>query len=178
MTNRICPNSMGEAACRAFRASSRILFVQRQLRLNRRQPKRLHLGVQWEAFPQVLCQGFGSCRIARHGKRKRGFDLDALTRGSKLQSLCRCLPRFRSIAVSGFSQSSIRLPDCPIFLAVRPDGGVHSPLGQFPRLAQMTAIRLGVGCQRKSTVLVSGLPANHCCCSAIAAESAPRKARA
>ena len=50
-------------------------------------------------------------------------------------------------------QSSIRLPDRPIFLAVSPDGGVHSPLGQFPRLAQMTSIRLGVGCERQSPVL-------------------------
>ena len=72
-----------------IQGSSRILSIQRQLRLNRRQPKRLHLRVQREAFPQVLRQRFGPCRIAPHGKCKRGFDLDALTGGSKLQSLCR-----------------------------------------------------------------------------------------
>ena len=55
--------------------------------------------------------------------------------------------------ISGLLQSSVRLPDCPIFLAASPDGGVHSPLGQFPRLAQMTAIRLGVGCERQSKIL-------------------------
>ncbi len=55
------------------------------------------------------------------------------------------------------SQSSIRLPYRPSFLAVSPDGGVHGPLGQFPRLAQMTGIRLGVGCERQSKVLVFGL---------------------
>src|SRR2546425_6335750 len=68
---------------------SRILLVQRQLPLNRRQPKRLHLGVQRKASPYVLRQRFGSCRIARHGKGKRGFELRALTGGSQLQSLCR-----------------------------------------------------------------------------------------
>ena len=54
-------------------------------------------------------------------------------------------------------KSSIRLPDCAAFLVVRSDGGVHSPLGQFPRFAQMTAIRLGVGCKRQSKVLIFGL---------------------
>jgi hypothetical protein len=57
------------------------------LRLNRRQPKRLHLRVERKAFSQVLCQGLGSRRIARHGKRQRGFALDALTRGSQLSKL-------------------------------------------------------------------------------------------
>ena len=42
----------------------------------------------------------------------------------------------------------------------------------------MTSVCLGVGGERKSKVLVLGLAANHCCCSTIAAESAPRKARA
>ena len=41
----------------------------------------------------------------------------------------------------------------------------------------MTAIRLGVGCERKPKVLISGLPANHCCCSAIAAESDAKKGK-
>jgi hypothetical protein len=39
------------------------------------------------------------------------------------------LPSFRRIAVNGFSLCSNRLKDCLSFLAVRPDGGVHSPLG-------------------------------------------------
>ncbi len=51
------------------------------------------------------------------------------------------------------SKSSIRLPYRPFFFIVRPDGGVHSPHGQFPRLAQLTRICLGVGCKRKSKVL-------------------------
>ena len=89
MTNAICPNSIGDSSLQSIQGDSRIFSVQRQLRLNRRQPERLHLRVQREALPQILRQGLGSCRIARHGKRKRGFDLDTLTRGSKLQSLCR-----------------------------------------------------------------------------------------
>jgi hypothetical protein len=67
------------------------------------------------------------------------------------------LPRFCSIAVSGLFESSIRLPYCPIFLAVRPYGGVYSPLGQLPRLTHATGIRLGVRCERKSMALVFGL---------------------
>jgi hypothetical protein len=88
---------------------------------------------------------------------KRRFDCHALTRGSEFQSLCRGLPRFCGIAVSGFPLSANRLKYCPSFLAVRSYCGVHSPLGQFPRLAQMTAIRLGVRCQRQPKVLVIGL---------------------
>src|SRR6266700_3883769 len=37
------------------------------------------------------------------------------------------------------------------------DCGIHSPLGQFSRLAKMTTISLGVGCERKSDVLKLGL---------------------
>ena len=66
-----------------IQGGSRILPVQRQLRLNRRQPKRLHLGVQREAFPQVLRQGLGSCRVARHGERSQGDDGD-VSRGFAL----------------------------------------------------------------------------------------------
>ena len=102
-------------------------------------------------------QGFGSCRITRHGKRKRGFDLDALTRRKQASKPLPLLPSFRSIAVSGFSQGRIRLRDCPTFLAVRPDGRVHSPLGQFPRFGKMPAVRLGIGCEPQSKVLVFGL---------------------
>ena len=83
-TKKICPNSMAASGRKTTKGGSRILSVERQLRPNRRQPKRLHLGVQRKAFVQVLRQGFGSCGIARHGKRKRRFNLDALTRGSKL----------------------------------------------------------------------------------------------
>ncbi len=141
----------GTAACSAVSAAGG-LSIQRQLRLKRWQPERLHLRVEREAFPYVLRQRFGFCRVARHGKRKRGFDLDALTRGNQLQSCRCCLLRFRWVAVSGLLLSSNRLPDRPAFLAVNPDGGVHCPLGQFPRLAQMTSIGFGVGCERKSRV--------------------------
>ena len=104
-TNAICPNSMGEAACSAVRAAAGFFSVQRQLRLNRWQPKRLHQCVQREVFPQVLRQGLGSRRIARHGKRKRGSALHALTRRSQLQSLCRCPPGLHGIAESSFLHS-------------------------------------------------------------------------
>jgi hypothetical protein len=40
-------------------------------------------------FPRFWGQRLGARRIACHGKRKRGFALDALTRGSELQSLRR-----------------------------------------------------------------------------------------
>jgi hypothetical protein len=75
------------SSLQSTQGGSRVLSIQRQLCLNRRQPKRLHLAVQREALPQVLCQGFGSRRIASHGKRERGFALHALTRWSQLQSL-------------------------------------------------------------------------------------------
>ena len=97
------------------------------------------------------------CRIARHGKGKRCFGLGSLTAGGKLQSRCRCLPGFCGIAVSSLPLSGNRLPYCPIFLTASPNGRVHSPPGQFPRLAQMTRIRLGVGCEREPDVLVLGL---------------------
>src|ERR1017187_385495 len=74
----------GCSSLQSIQGGSRVLFIQRQLRLSRWQPKRLHLRVQRKAFPQVLGQGLGSSGIARHRKRKRGFRLDALTRGSKL----------------------------------------------------------------------------------------------
>ena len=98
---------------------SRILSIQHRLCLNRRQPKRLHLRILWEAFSQVLSPGLGSRRIARHGKRKRGLDLDALTCRNQLQSLCRRLAGFRRIPVSRLLQGGIRSPYRPIFLAVR-----------------------------------------------------------
>ena len=85
---------------------------------------------------QVLRQRLGSCRIARHGERKRGLDLDALTRGNKLQSLRRRLPRFGRIAVSGFPLSSNRLPRAPVSLLSVRMAESNGPLGQFPRLAR------------------------------------------
>ena len=51
----------------------------------------------------------------------------------------------------------IRLPYCPSFLVVRPDGGVHSPLGQFPRFGKTTSIRLSFGCERQSKRVIFGL---------------------
>ncbi len=102
-------------------------------------------------------QGLDSCRIARLDKRKCRFALDALTRGSELQSLCRAVLGFRGIAVSRLLQRSISQIDRPTFFVVRSHGGVHSSLGQFPGFAKMTDIRLGVGCKRKADVLVFGL---------------------
>ncbi|MGO8810515.1 MAG: hypothetical protein ACLQJF_13700 [Candidatus Sulfotelmatobacter sp.] len=78
----------GSSSLQNGHRGSWVLSIERQLCLNRGQPKRLHLGVQREAFPQVLGQRLGSCRIARHGERKRGFDLCALTGRSELQPLC------------------------------------------------------------------------------------------
>src|SRR4029077_2505379 len=75
------PQLDGGSSLRSIQGGSRILFVQRQLCLNRRQPKRLHLSVQRVAFPQVLGQGLGSRRLASHCKRQRGFHPGALTFG-------------------------------------------------------------------------------------------------
>ena len=141
------------AGRRAIESRSGFFRSKRQLRPNRGQPKRLHLGVQRKAFIEVLRQRFGSCRLARHGKGKRGFDLDTLTRGNELQTFCRCLHRFRSVAECGFAQGGILLPDGPTLLAVSADGGVYGPLGQFPRPAQMTSVCVRVGCERKPKVL-------------------------
>ena len=57
------------------------------------------------------------------------------------------------IAESRFSLTSNRLPYCPIFFAVNPYSGVHSPLGEFTRLGKVTSIRLGVRSERKPIVL-------------------------
>src|SRR5580704_1377117 len=54
------PQLNGGSRLEGIQGESGILSVQRQLRSNRRQPKRLHLRVQREAFPQVLRQEFGS----------------------------------------------------------------------------------------------------------------------
>jgi hypothetical protein len=137
----------------ATECGSGILLVKGQLRLNRGQPKRLHLGVPRKASIEVLRQRLGSCRLARCGKGKRGFDLDTLTRGNELQTFGCCLHRFRSVAECGFAQGGILLPDGPTLLAVSVDGGVYGPLGQFPRLAQMTSVSVRVGCERKPKVL-------------------------
>src|ERR1039458_1133190 len=83
--------------------------------------------------------------------------LDALTRGGQLQSLCSGLPRFRRIAISRLFEGSIRLRGCTTLFVVGSDGRVHRPLGHFPRLAHMTSVCLGVGCQSKALVLVTGL---------------------
>jgi hypothetical protein len=61
--------------------------MERQLRLNRGQPKQLHLGIQQETFPQLSRQGFGSHCVAYPRKRKCGFGCCALARRSKLESL-------------------------------------------------------------------------------------------
>src|ERR1039458_2399170 len=57
------------------------------------------------------------------------------------------------MAVGGLPLSSNRQINRSIFLAVRSYGGVHSPFGQLPCLGKMTAIRLGIGCERQSCVL-------------------------
>src|SRR5271170_6131731 len=46
---RDLPELDAGSSLQGSQGSSRVLLVQRQLRLNRSQPKRLHLGVQWEA---------------------------------------------------------------------------------------------------------------------------------
>ena len=170
--NEIIPNSIVPAAgLQITDRFSRVLSIKRQLGSNRWQPKRLHLRVQREAFPQVLGQGFGSHCIARHRKGKRRFDLDAS--GLWEQALtppAADLSRFHRIAVGGFAQSSIRLQYRSIFLAVRLDGGVHSPVGQFPCPAQMAAIRLRVGCERQPKASLQVCPQTTVAASAIAAD--------
>src|SRR5271167_4866745 len=56
---RNLPQLDGCSGLQSSQGGSRVLSVaiQRQLRLNGGQPKRLHLRVQRKAFPQVLCQG-------------------------------------------------------------------------------------------------------------------------
>src|SRR5260370_6917073 len=78
------PQLDGCSRLQGRQGGSRVLSVQRQLRLNRWQPKRLHLRVQRIAFPQVLGQGLGSCSAPRDGKRKRGFHPDTLAPRSRL----------------------------------------------------------------------------------------------
>ncbi len=100
-----------------------ILAIERHARSNGRQPQRLHLRIQWEAFVQVPRQGFGPSRVARQSIRQRRFHSHPLTRGSELQPLRCGLFRFRGIAESGFAESGILLPNRPAFLAVCADGG-------------------------------------------------------
>ncbi len=52
MTNVNLPQLDGGSSLQGIQGESRILSVQRQLRLNRGQPERLHLRVQREAFPK------------------------------------------------------------------------------------------------------------------------------
>src|SRR6185369_9936172 len=70
------------------------------------------------------------------------------------QTLCRCPLRFPSVAEGGFAKGGVLLPDRSGFLAVGAEGRVHGSLGQLPRLAQMTSVRLGVGCERNPEVLM------------------------
>jgi len=86
--------------------SSWIFVLERNRRLNRGKPERLHLGVQWNAVRQILCQRPGTSGVASHGECQRGFDLDNLTRGSQLQSRFRRPPGLRRIAVSRLPQGS------------------------------------------------------------------------
>src|ERR1700757_311859 len=46
--------------------------------------------------------------------------------------------------------------DCPTFFVARSHVGIHNPLCQYPRLAHVTRMCLGVRCERKSPVLVIG----------------------
>ncbi len=73
----------GRSRLQSAQVGSWLLSVQRQLRVNCRQPKRLHLRVQWKTFFQISGQRFGSCRIARHGKRQRSFRFGPRTCGGK-----------------------------------------------------------------------------------------------
>src|SRR5260370_37574704 len=45
----------------------------------------------------------------------------------------------------------------PFSLAARWGGGVNASLGQFRRFPHMTAIRLGLGCERQPKVFILGL---------------------
>src|ERR1700691_2174639 len=54
---RNCPQLNRGSSLQGAQGGSRVLFVQCHLRLNRWQPKRLHLRAQRVAFPEVLCQG-------------------------------------------------------------------------------------------------------------------------
>src|ERR1700728_5034912 len=71
--------------------------------------------------------------------------------------------------MSGFALSSNREIDRPAFLVVRSHVVIDNPLGQFPRLANMTDIGLCIRCERKCPVLVIGLTCQpplqfcHCC---------------
>src|ERR1700733_6961844 len=68
-----------------------ILAIQRQLRMNGRQPPRLDEGVNRETLIQVLRQGFALCRVPAHGIGQRGFDPDALACRGELHSRSRRL---------------------------------------------------------------------------------------
>src|SRR5580700_10385333 len=102
----------------AYDRGSRVLTVERELRLDRRQPKRLHLRIDRMPFVQILRQRFGSRGVACHGKGKRGFDLRTLTCWRQPQSLCRCLRGFGWVAKGSLAESRILHPDRSVFFVV------------------------------------------------------------
>jgi hypothetical protein len=176
LTNDDLPQLDGGSSLQGIQGGGRILSVQRQLRLNRRQPKRLHLRVQREA----LVQGLGpAIRLAPYRppwQTQRGFDSrrpDSREPASKPLPL---LPRFRRLPkrLPQEQHSPARLPHfpcCPLGWRSPP------PAWSVPAPCQMTGIRLGVGCERQPQFSKSGLPANHCCCSAIAGGVRPEKGK-
>src|SRR6202041_3094265 len=78
---RNCPQLDRGSSLQGAQGGSRVLFVQCHLRLNRWQPKRLHLRVQWIAFSQVLRQRLGSCPLHPPGKTGWGLPSTALLPG-------------------------------------------------------------------------------------------------
>src|SRR5271154_6476197 len=106
----------------------------------------MHLSIERKAFSQVLRQGFRPDPVACHRKRKGRLGNRAQTRRSKPQSLGSWLPRFSSLAIGRLLKSEIRQVERPAFFVIRSNGGPHSLLRQVLSLAEMAAVRLGLGC--------------------------------
>src|SRR5208337_870108 len=133
---------------------SRIVVIQGKLGLNGGQPERLHLCVQGKALVQISHQGFCSSSVACHSERKSRFKFDPLARRHKLQSLGRNCPSLRGDTVGGFPLRRNRLPYCTRFFTVRSYARVNRPSRQVPRLAEVTPVSLGVGCESQPEILV------------------------
>ncbi len=168
----------GAAACRSLSALDGFFRFSASCARIGWQPERLHLRIQRISACSGLAPRIRLARIARHGIRQRGFVFDALTCGSELQTLCRGLFRFRGIAEGGFAQSgdsparSLRFLCCPRGWRNRQTAwSVPAPCPDDPRRPR---------CRRPATAQSSlrAGPQTTLCCSAIAAESGLRNARA
>ena len=129
-----------------------------------------------ESVPEILSQRFSPRRVAC----KANASAASPPRPDSWDPASKPLPLtagLRLIPVKGFPLSSDRLQYCPFSLP-----SVRMATSTAPLISSRAYHRDSHHTPRcridKSKVLISGLPANHCCCSAIAAESAPRKARA